>query len=149
MRIPLIASLGLALLAPALGEAQNADVRPTPAPTPAKVTTADHEFSFGQMTPTPEMWLYQQALRRYSDPRAAVRRRAEFEADQRQARLAAQRWFGYSIARPTVSPTPISGTYSPMWTSNSPFSTDWCGVNPVTIVAPVTPVRSSTGYGLW
>jgi hypothetical protein len=146
MRMLSMAAMGLALVAPATVRAQNTDVRPTP----VKATTAEPEFSFGQMTPTPDMWLYQQALRRYSEPRAAVRRRAEFEADQRQARLAAQRWFGFSASRPTVNPTPFTGTYSPMWTSNSPYAAEWRGVNPATtIVAPVTPIKAATGYGLW
>ena len=101
------------------------------------------------MTPTADMWLYEQSIKRYSDPKAAVRRRAEFEADQRQARLAARRWFGFSVSRPSVSTTPFTGTYSPMWTSNSPYGGQWRGTNPATIMVPVTPVRSTSGYGLW
>ena len=85
MRMLSMAALGMALVAPALVCAQGTDVRPTP----VKATPVEPEFSFGQMTPTPDMWLYQQALRRYSDrPPPAP---AEFDADQRQARLAAQR----------------------------------------------------------
>jgi hypothetical protein len=151
MKIRIATIVAFALLAPAVARAQESESRPHPEPRPlrTKATTADQEFSLGQLTPTSEMWLYQQSLRRYSDPQAAVRRRAEFEADQRQARLAAQRWFGYSNSRPTVSPTPFTGNYSPMWTSNSPYSTEWRGVNSATIVVPMAPPRSTAAYGLW
>lgn len=67
---------------------------------------------------TPEMWLYLQELRRYDDPRLAVRRKAEFRADQRRRRIAAREWFGLSNMRPTANPTPWYGAYSPHWGSN-------------------------------
>jgi hypothetical protein len=133
------------MLAPAIARAQEAGAKASR----EKLSSADPAFSLGQLTPTPEMWFYEQALRRYNDPKAAVRRRAEFEADQRQARLAAQRWFGYSNSRPTVSPIPFTSTYSPMWTSNSPYGNQWRGVSRTTVVVPMPPARSSAGYGLW
>jgi hypothetical protein len=133
------------LLAPAIARGQEAGSKASA----GKLSSADPEFSLGQLTPTPEMWFYEQALRRYRDPKVAVRRRAEFEADQRQARLAAQRWFGYSNSRPTVSPVPFTSNYSPMWTSNSPYGNQWRGVSRTTVVIPVPPARSTAGYGLW
>src|SRR5262245_59905530 len=47
---------------------------------------------------TPEMWLYTQDWRRHDDPALAVRRAAEFRAEQRSQRLAAQKWYGFSNA---------------------------------------------------
>ena len=123
--------------------------QPAARPTTDKASTADQEFSLGQMTPTPEMWFYQQSLRQYRDPKMAVRRRAEFEADQRQARLAAQRWFGYSNSRPIANPSLYTGTYSPMWTSNSPYPYQWRGVNRTSIIVAPQSSQSSAGYGLW
>ena len=85
----------------------------------------------------PEMWLYLQEQKRYDDPRAAVRRNAEFRADQRQARLAAQKWFGYSNARPMASPTPIMGSYAPGWNGNSYIPGEWKGVGPTNTTVAV------------
>jgi hypothetical protein len=78
-------------------------------------------------TVTPEMWFYLQEYRRYHSPREAVRRKAEFRSAQRQARLAAQRWFGFTNLRPTVNPVPYYGSYSPSWTGSprDPFA--WMG----------------------
>jgi hypothetical protein len=41
-----------------------------------------------EVTGTPEMWFYEQERLRYEDPNTIARTRAEFEANQRQARLA-------------------------------------------------------------
>ena len=146
MKALLAASLCALVLSPALARGQQTEGR---AAKSEKDAPPDPEFSLGQMTPTPEMWFYEQAWRRYRDPKMAVRRRAEFEADQRQARLAAQRWFGYSNSRPTVSPTPFTGNYSPAWTSNSPYSTQWRGVSGTTVIVPGQANRATPGYGLW
>lgn len=86
--------------------------------------SARMEFSPGEVKPTPEMWFYLQELRRYENPRLAVRKKAEFKTAQRMRRLAAQKWYGMSAARPMASPTPFTGTYSPYWAANSanPFA---------------------------
>jgi hypothetical protein len=79
-------------------------------------------------TVTPELWLYSQELQRHDDPAQAVRRRAEFRADQRSQRLAALKWFGLSNSRPQASPIPLMGVYSPTWVGNGPNRYDWVGV---------------------
>ncbi|HUY89588.1 MAG TPA: hypothetical protein VMV10_12710 [Pirellulales bacterium] len=85
---------------------------------PAVSETLDAAHSMAQMTP--EMWFYQQEMRRYEDPRAAVRRKAEFRAAQRQRRIAAMDWYGFSNSRPLANPTPFSGgVYAPGWISNN------------------------------
>ena len=75
----------------------------------------DHIISMGQVTPTPEMWFYEQSLKQHADPRVAVRQKAEFDQSQRQRRLAAQQWFGVSNSRPIAGITPFQGTYSQTW----------------------------------
>lgn len=91
-------------------------------------------LTHGTVTATPEMWFYQQERERYEDPKAAVRRNAEHRATQRQRRLETMKWFGFSNIRPSASPTPIMGTYSPMWTSNTADPSQWSGARQPTIV---------------
>ncbi len=76
---------------------------------------------------TPEIWLYLQQLRRYDDPKQAVRRRAEMRADQRHNRIETRKWFGLSNIRPTANSTPFLGTYSPHWSSGNSNSFRWSG----------------------
>lgn len=108
--------------APARPEKSNADL------------AAESAASLGQMTP--EIWLYQQELRRYEDPRLAVRRKAEFRAWQRQRRIAALDWYGYSNARPMANPTPFAGgVYAPSWISNSYRHPDqWSGAGRTAVI---------------
>ena len=82
-------------------------------------------LSPGELQATPEMWFYQQAMRQYKDPDLAVRRAAEFRAQQRQARIEARKWYGLSNQRPQVSVDPIHTDYSPGWTSNSFYPYRW------------------------
>lgn len=84
-------------------------------------------LSTGQITPTPEMWFYEQENRRWDDPKQAVRRAAEQRAAQRTARISAMKWYGYSNQRPVASPVPFMGTYSPGWTGNSSDGYRWVG----------------------
>ncbi|MFZ5828693.1 MAG: hypothetical protein ACOY3P_01330 [Planctomycetota bacterium] len=91
----------------------------------------------GEVSATPEMWFYEQSLQQYLDPKLAVRRKAEKVTAQRQARLAAMKWFGYSNSRPRAGCDPVHGDYSPGWSSNNywyPFQ--WNGVSgyPVLVV---------------
>lgn len=84
--------------------------------------------SSSQLTPTPEMWLYEQQLREYLDPAMAVRRKAEQRSAQRRHRIAAMKWFGMSNERPVVSPDPFNGEYSPSWVGNhSLYPYRWSG----------------------
>lgn len=76
---------------------------------------------------TPEMWIYSQEMRRYDDPQQMIRRRAELKASQRDARLAAMKWFGFSNARPQANPVPFMSVYSPTWVGNSFDRYDWAG----------------------
>ncbi len=100
------------------------------------------QMSLGELTPTPSMWLYQQQLAEYKDPQAAVRRRAEYIAWQREQRIAARKWYGYSNIRPRANPTPFTGQYSPAWvgTINEPFM--WPGYSP----GPTIIIESDSVY---
>jgi hypothetical protein len=68
---------------------------------------------------TPEMWYYMQEMRRYDDPKQAIRRKAEIKAAQRRDRLASLKWYGYSNSRPLAAHMPFMGSYSPTWVGNS------------------------------
>jgi len=79
---------------------------------------------------TPEMWFYEQEIRRYEDPNLAVRRKAEYRARQRMQRIAARKWYGYSNLRPRVTPTPWGVNYTPTWVSNSGNTWGWTAHRP-------------------
>ena len=63
-------------------------------------------ISPGELTPTPEMWFYEEDFRRYTDPKLAVRKKAEFRTATRQQRMAALKWFGMSNQRPKAGVDP-------------------------------------------
>jgi hypothetical protein len=50
-----------------------------------------------------------------SPKKTIPQQKAELRAQQRMARLAAQRWYGYSNARPTVAAMPFTSMYRPAW----------------------------------
>lgn len=78
---------------------------------------------------TPEMYLYLHELKRNEDPKQAVRRKAELKTAQRMQRLAAQKWFGVSNARPMASAQPFMDLYSPRWVGNGYNAMDWRGID--------------------
>jgi hypothetical protein len=65
---------------------------------------------------------------RYQNPRDIARQRSAAEADQRQARLSAQRWYGYSPLRPVVSAVPATSNYFPIWNTDVPRPFQWYAV---------------------
>ena len=80
------------------------------------------------VTPTVEMWFYEQAKREHDDPKAAVRRNAEYVSAQRRARMAARDWYGISKSRPPATMVPMFNEYSPRWVSNTPMVPNaWTG----------------------
>lgn len=105
---------------------------------PARTNNKDDKaISPGEVSATPEMWFYQQYQRQYEDPKMAVRRNAEFRAEQRANRLAAMQWFGFSNARPRASSDPWHGDYSPMWTANNNwYPSQWVGSGRPTVLVP-------------
>ena len=86
---------------------------------------SSQETSPGVLTPTPEMWFYEQERARHDDPKLAIRRRAELRGLGRQERLATLKWYGLSNSRPSVSITPWFGSYSANWGSNTPDPMRW------------------------
>ena len=113
-------------------------------PTTAELHSAPM-ISPGELTPTPEMWFYQQYHQQYQDPKTAVRAKAEERSAQRRARLAAMRWFGFSNSRPRAGTDPVHSDYSPAWTSRSAnYPYRWGGYGVASVV--VRPVRSTRVY---
>ena len=85
------------------------------------------EIAVGAVPTTPEMWFYEQERLRQENPKTGVRKKAEIRAAQRQRRIAALKWYGFSNSRPIANPTPMTGTYSPVWTSGGYMPYQWNG----------------------
>ena len=90
-------------------------------------TATPIDLSAGQVTATPEMWFYKQELRRYDDPRNAIREQAAMKTAQRNARLAAMQWYGFSNSRPLTGVDCLHGVYAPRWVSNGYNPAEWVG----------------------
>jgi hypothetical protein len=103
------------------------DRPPVAGPQQPAATTHFTPATLSAPATTPELWVYSQEQRRHDDPAQAVRRKAEFQAEQRMARLAALKWYGYSNARPEAGMTPIMGTYSAGWAGNGWNRYEWFG----------------------
>ncbi len=85
---------------------------------------------------TGETWAYRH-LPDYTDGRAdAIRRRAEFRSQQRALRLAAQKWYGVSRSRPSVSTTVWWGPYPPVWITRPPQRFAWVQIPTTTGGSP-------------
>ena len=131
-------SLGIALFIiivasalPAVGQEK------VPHRSPSTVESAQlSTLPTGSMPVTPEMWFYDQQFREYLSPKLAVRRNAEFRANQRRHRLASMRWFGFSGARPRSETDPWNGGgYGGTWTGGSelhPYR--WSGAGYSTVI---------------
>ncbi|MCA9206270.1 MAG: hypothetical protein KDA59_24625 [Planctomycetales bacterium] len=97
--------------------------------------------------PTQEMWFYLQEMRRYDDPKQAVRRNAEFKAAQRRLRLETQKWYGYSASRPVAAAVPYMTSYSPRWVGQTGDPYRWIGggvPRVATVVKTETTEKSTT-----
>jgi hypothetical protein len=135
MTRPTIACLALVLLSSGHALAQQPTTirqpvvttidRPPVTQLPATLSTAFAQPPLTNPPTTPEMWFYSQEQRRHDDPALAVRRKAELQAEQRMARIASQKWYGYSNSRPEASITPIMGSYSAGWVGNSWNRYEW------------------------
>ena len=79
------------------------------------------------ISPTPEMWFYQQEMDRYDNPQQVVRLNAMARAEERRSRLAALKWYGFSNSRPQAHPFPWAGNYSPAWVGNHRYPYQWAG----------------------
>jgi hypothetical protein len=93
----------------------------------APLPRESHVVSSSELTPTPEMWFYEQERRRWEDPQTLVRANAEERAAQRHARIAAMSWYGMSNSRPNVSPDPTDNPFAPHWRSNGYQPAEWVG----------------------
>jgi hypothetical protein len=145
--------------------AKDAEEKSAPTPTPAAARPAlpstttsiaptitsepTVHLSLSTLTPTPEMWFYEQMRQDYNNPALQMRLRGERAAAERRARLAAREWYGVSLGRPMAHVTPFTYYYSPFWASNqrNPFLWTSGGAGPVIIEArrPAT----VSGFGVW
>ena|GEM_PF-912880 len=131
----LFVAVSFNLLAVAVANAQNPMAATSAGRTPMvpkteHVAPASHEsqvVSSGELTPTPEMWFYEQERRRWDDPQILVRTAAQERAADRHGRMAAMAWYGMSNARPNVSPDPYDNPYAPHWRSNGYQPAEWIG----------------------
>jgi len=113
MWIPLSVLL-LAIACPSLAQDVALDLRRDEQSSPAAPSPV-----MSGLSPTPEMWFYEQERVRQDDPKLAIRRRAEKRGQQRADRLASLKWYGIDNSRPTVSGTPWFGSYGAYWGSNT------------------------------
>ena len=134
MKRSFVAAALLVLVSAQMAAAQMPAAKPNP-----KAQVPDHPISMGPLTPTPEIWFYEQALRAYNDPKTAVRHKAEADAAARRDRIAAQSWYGMSKSRPTANPVPhMSGIYSPAFMGNSRTPNYWTAPSSVVVVPHTT-----------
>lgn len=117
--------------------------------TPAVAATENQvRVSLDTLSPTAEMWFYEQMRQDYNNPQLQARRRAEWNAAQRRARIAAREWYGYSNSRPTAHPTPFMYYYSASWGSNTANPYIWSTRTVVPIfTAARTQVVGLSGMG--
>ncbi len=91
--------------------------------------------STGELTPTPEMWFYEQERHRWQEPVNIVRSNAERKANERRDRIATMNWYGVSNSRPHVSPDPTFGNFGPYGAANGyPGAPSWSGGNNTVIL---------------
>jgi hypothetical protein len=103
-------------------------------------------ISPGELAPTQEMWFYEQNQKRYADPKVGVRQQAEFRSAERQRRMAALRWFGFSNQRPTAACDPIHDDYAPHWTSGNVNTPNQWNAPAMTTVLVKPSAPASRGY---
>ncbi|MCE9605290.1 MAG: hypothetical protein K8U03_10355 [Planctomycetia bacterium] len=122
------------------------------ATTPIVLGPTQHvPLSLGALTPTPEMWFYEQMRQDYNNPQLQVRRNSERAAAERKARIASCEWYGVSPSRPMAYTTPHMYHYSPTWASNSRRPYYWGGTptTAISIDARQVPAMGVSGIGTW
>jgi len=122
----------LALTAVTLVAKAPAQEPATPTPTPARTTQSSRRDNAD---------FYRQRLRRYDEGAMAVRRKAQYRAQQRMLRISALKWYGMSNSRPIAADLPWGGVYSPLWVSNSRRPQAWVGGMQNTVVVVPRPDR--------
>jgi hypothetical protein len=119
-------------------------VVPSGAQTPADSRSTIH-LSTSELAATPEMWFYEQYLRDYRDPKAMVRKKAEFRVAERERRLTMLKWYGIVSSRPSAGSDPVHSDYSARWVSNNHYyPSRWAGFGTGTaVVRSASPTPSS------
>lgn len=86
-------------------------------------------------SPSIDPWYAQYYTPWTRDARALIIERAQFQAQQRQLRIASRAWFGISASRPLTTADIMFGDRAPRWVSGSatkPYH--WTFVPPATLV---------------
>ena len=68
-----------------------------------------------ESAPSADDYSYYQPVHEKTPTPALAQQKAAARAEQRMARLAAMRWYGFSGSRPTASGLPWTTMYSPAW----------------------------------
>lgn len=84
--------------------------------------------------PTGDDWYYESNYTPKLDPKTIIHQKAAARAQQRANRIASLAWFGMNNSRPTASPTPLTGIYSPVWQMPGGQPYAWHGSQTRTIV---------------
>jgi hypothetical protein len=126
-RILFALAINAALVTAAHAQTSIADRPITDKPIAVQPGWQSRVISAGELTPTPEMWFYEQERKRWDDPEALVHAAAQQKAAERHERIAAMNWYGLSNSRPQASPDPVHGNYSPRWSSNGYMPSQWIG----------------------
>jgi len=131
-----ILTLALLILATAAVAAAQDDFEALFAPQPTAPPAARPVDDVGRERASAVDPRYDIRPRGKSDAMSAVHRRAAQRGAERQRRIAAQKWYGISIIRPTVNPTPWGTPYAPRW---KPEMTRYFATRPAptVVVAPV------------
>ena len=85
---------------------------------------------------TGDTWAYRHLPDTTDDRADAIRRRAEFRSQQRALRIAAQKWYGVSKSRPSVSTTMWWGPYPAAWSTRSHQRFAWVQIPTATGASP-------------
>jgi hypothetical protein len=135
--------IGMAVVATSIfmGVAQAQNKEPARVRPAGAETDVTKMVSPGDVAATPEMWFYEQSLRRYNDPKVAVRANSEFKADQRRARMAAMNWYGYSNSRPAMGIDNLHGPIQTQWVGNSGNASWWVAPRPAVVLETPRPMR--------
>ena len=82
------------------------------------VAAAQDSNSQGETPTEPareDAWGYKPSYVYQPNPKAIIHQKSQARAFQLRWRIAAMRWYGMVNERPTASPTPFMGLYSPAW----------------------------------
>lgn len=137
------AAIGLALVALAfwstasIAEAQAFRLGALPSPE-AQHGQLGEDLRPSDLSPPSDPWYAQYYTPWAKDARQLIVERAQFQAQQRQLRIASRAWFGISASRPLTTADIMFGDRAAKWVSGSPTRPyHWSYVPPAVILYDV------------